>query len=93
MQCKADKVEIMRDLATYEFNFSQNSGVTSGVTLSSKLKMHMDNLIDARVKLQQNVAFDEDGEAFFTDKKEYSDDEMPSSMHILDDMTSTKGEC
>ena len=55
----------MRDLATYEVNFAQDHGSGS---CRHNLQRQVDNLIDVRVKLKQNVAFNEDGEAFFTDK-------------------------
>ena len=66
IQCQADKIELMRDLATYEVNFSQDRGRGS---FKSKMSAAVKNLSDARNKLSQNVAFDEEGEVYFTDKK------------------------
>lgn len=66
VQCQADKIEIMRDLATYEVNFAQNIRNPRGQQMKPNLLALEEILREARVKLTQNVAFDEEGEAYFT---------------------------
>jgi len=56
----------MRDLATYEVNFAQDRGRGR---FKTKMTTAVEMLADACKKLSQNVAFDEDGEAYFTAKK------------------------
>lgn len=59
-------MELMRDLATYEVNFSEDRGRGS---FKRNLTAAVDMMVDARKKLSQNVAFNEEGEAYFTVKK------------------------
>ena len=58
----------MRDLATYEVNFATNPRNIRGLTLRKNLTGLLDLVLDARVKIGQNVKFDEDGEAYFTNQ-------------------------
>ena len=66
-QCQADKVEIMRDLATYEVNYACNTRNSTGRILGDRLSGLIDLVKDGRGKCQQYIKFDEEGEAYFTD--------------------------
>ena len=66
-QCQADKVEIMRDLATYEVNYAQNTRNATGRVLRDRLSGLLDLVKGARTKCQQYIKFGEDGEAYFTE--------------------------
>lgn len=67
VQCHADKVEIMRDLATYELNFAQNTNNFTGQTLRDRLSGLIGCVKDARSRCMQYIKFHDDGEAYFTD--------------------------
>ena len=66
-QCQADKVEIMRDLATYEVNYAHNTRNDTGRVLRDRLSGLLDLVKGARTKCQQYIKFDEEGEAYFTE--------------------------
>ena len=51
VQCQADKIEIMRDLATYEVNFATNPMNKKQETLRSNLSGLLNMVLDARVKI------------------------------------------
>jgi hypothetical protein len=59
----------MRDLATYECNYSQSTSSFRGMKFNTNLVKLNATLNDAMNKLKMHVAFDDEGEAYFTDKK------------------------
>lgn len=66
VQANSDKIELMRDLATYECNY-QNS-----FSLRYRLSQTIDKVQESRQKLKQNVKF-KDGNPHFTDES-YSEE-------------------
>lgn len=59
-------MEIMRDLATYEANFALDASNPRGQAMTSNLTTLEQTLSNAREKLNKKVAFDDEGEAYFT---------------------------
>jgi hypothetical protein len=67
----------MRDLATYEHNFAENTDNFRGQKFNENLNVLISVIDDAAVKLKQNVAFNEDGEPYFTSRRLSMDEGRP----------------